>query len=402
MSCAEFNMKLTTLEDNFNQIFIMKYINETVIYAREKDNFYVSFTGYGIFLKFDKCIDNDDTSHIILANIFNNEKYGFDLNAKLESHSQSFDTIVSDSLNTVVSNFLPLYEKFISRYKNIGVSRNKLLAYLFYITTKYNFFYFDLSDEDINYFISHQKPTSNDDLTLYESRDLHTEEEAQLTAQSITTPFKVNKEARGTKRRRDELDEDSSSDEGDSHELGGSTIKDNSDIDSSKVNVSMKKDSEHGVLNSSIENNKDVIIPTIIPSSVREIRRIFNTLGSDLSIIIDFKEGKIHRKRQYDKLVFEKCKNVVGHYYNIYLYSQKGDLLLELHHRIVYVELTPRYGVRLGFYLDHTAVTSDPLSDGSKDTEPKWIRYIVNNYTLSTSSTNTETNLKKFKKVQIN
>ena len=408
MSCSEFNIKLKTLEDNFNQIFIMKYIKENVIYAREKDNFYVYFTGYGIFLKFDKCIDKDATSHIILSTIFSNNKYRFNLNAKLEKLPESYKKIDKDSSNTSDPNFAPLFDQFISRYGDIGVSPQHLRAYLKYIAANDYFFYLDSSDENIKDFISHQKPTSNDDLTLYEYRDLHTDEEAQLTAQSITTPLKVNKEARGTKRRRNELDEDSSSYEGDedsssyegdedsssyegdSHELGGSTIRDNSDIDSCKVNTPMKKDSEYGVLNSSIENSKKVIISNITSDKFTEIQRIFNHLDDDLSIIIEFEEGKPHRKRIYNKLVFEICEKVDDViYYNIYLYPPKGDRL-ERKHRRVYVALIQREGVRLQFYKDPSFKAVDPIYDVSNDKEPQNIFYTINNYALSLSSTSTK------------
>ncbi len=417
MSCAEFNMKLNTLEDNFNQVFIMNYINENVIYAREKDNFYVYFIGYGFFLKFDKCIDDDATSHIILSTIFSNNKYRFNLNAKLEKLPESYKKIDKDSSNTSDPNFAPLFDQFISRYGDIGVSPQHLRAYLKYIAANDYFFYLDSSDENIKDFISHQKPTSNDDLTLYEYRDLHTDEEAQLTAQSITTPLKVNKEARGTKRRRNELDEDSSSYEGDedsssyegdedsssyegdedsssyegdSHELGGSTIRDNSDIDSCKVNTPMKKDSEYGVLNSSIENSKKVIISNITSDKFTEIQRIFNHLDDDLSIIIEFEEGKPHRKRIYNKLVFEICKKVDDViYYNIYLYTPKGDIL-KREYRRVYVASIPGRGVRLQFRKVPISGSGDPIYDVSKDTKPKDFFYVINSYALSLSRTSTK------------
>ena len=390
MSCAEFNMKLNTLEDNFNQVFIMNYINVNVIYAREKDNFYVYITGYSIFLKLDKCIDDDATSHIILSSIFSNNKYRFHLNAKLEALPESFEKIDKDSSNTSDPNFAELFDQFIIRYGNIGVSPQHLRGYLSHIASNYTFFYLDSSDEDIKDFISHQKPTSNDDLTLYEYRDLHTDEEAQLTAQSITTPFKVKKEARGTKRRREELDEDSSSDEGDNHELGGSTIKDNSDIDSCKVNTPMKKDYEHGVLNFSIENSKKVIISKITSDNLTEIQRIFNNLDDNLSIIIEFEKGKPHKNRKYNKLVFEICEKVDDViYYNIYLYPPKGDRL-ERKHRRVYVALIQREGVRLQFYKDPSFKAVDPIYDVSNDKEPQNIFYTINNYALSLSSTSTK------------
>ena len=397
MSCGDFYIKLNLLQDQFSNIFIMKYITENVIYTREKDNFYVYFTGYDIFLKFDKCIDKDATSHIILSNIFGNNKYRFNLNAKLETHSESFEIIVGDPSSMSDPNMVSLYNQFIFRYESIGVGREQLLAYLSYINANYGFLYFDSSDEDIKSFILNEKSASTDELTLYEYHDLHTDEDAQLTVQSKTTPLevKVNKgEARGTKRSRKELDIDSSSDEGDSYEFGGSAIKDNSDIDSCKVNAPMEKDSEHGVLNSSIENSEVLKFKKITQDHFTEIERIFKNLEDGQSIIIKFEEGEVHRKRKYKELVFKVYTDPNGKiYYTIFFYPEEGGVI-EMHHQLINFRLTPKV-INLIYRESKRAVKGDHLCGTSKKSQPEEGNYVINGYALFLSGPNIEDKSKK-------
>ena len=140
MSCLDFNKKLNELEEDFSQIFIMNYTNEKVIYARKDNKFYAYFVQIALFVKFEECIEKNGLSHIIISNISSNNKYEFNLNAKFEHPSESFETIVSDSSSTS-GHLSLLYDKFIDMFVNIGVNRKQLLAYISHIDSNYGFLY---------------------------------------------------------------------------------------------------------------------------------------------------------------------------------------------------------------------------------------------------------------------
>ena len=185
MGCLEFNEKLNELEDNFSQIFIMNYKNVKVIYARKDNKFYVSFVELGLFVKFDECIEKNGSSHIIISNIYSNKKYEFNLNAKLETPSESFVTISYSSKTSF------LYDDFIGKDVSIGVNRKDLLAYLSHIGDKYAFYYSNYSDAEIKDYILNKKNPSNDEFILYNYGDLSADKGTEFNEQSIAEPLDI-------------------------------------------------------------------------------------------------------------------------------------------------------------------------------------------------------------------
>ena len=189
MSCSDFDNKIYKLKDNLSEICIMNYINEDLIYARNKNEFYVFFKNEGLFLKLDQCVEKDNSSHIILSNILDNNKYEFNLNDKIVISYKSFEKVVNDISKTSNPKYALLYNTIQGRHEELGIIDIQLLEYMSHLAFNYDFTYLHLTDEFIKKFISlqQQEVKDRDELILYTHSDLHTDKDTEFDDQSLNS-----------------------------------------------------------------------------------------------------------------------------------------------------------------------------------------------------------------------
>ena len=435
MSCSEFDIKLHELKDNFGQIFIMNYQNAQLIYARKEKEFYVFFNGEDLFLKFDQCVEKDNSSYIILSNILDNKKkYEFDLNAKLVKESEYSEIVVNELPNKSDPRYAAIYDRIISIHEAFGVSDKKILEYIVYLVVHYNLNFLNLKHQFIKKYILQEKNEirGKDELILYRHGDVHTDKDTQLSIQSKTTSLVGKADERvvprvkrtltkpwrfsssdeeddiGFKQEGTQLNNNSSSDEEEvrvkrtkfdrdylsefdkEHVMGSVTdTRDLSDPKITSLDVSTtQKDPEHGVVSSS-NHNKILQIKTIKETDYHNILAMTKSLTNGQSIILSLEDDKLYRDFMYNKIIIEKFKRIKdSKYYNIYLFTLQGDEVEFNFQPVYFIRDKEEISLQIGKILKPR---ENDQFDDSNNIKP----IIINNYSLYTSTTITEEKLKK-------